>query len=65
MHVTLTSADTFIFNHMVLHLAITTKWNTMQLNMKGLHIFNCPLHMWTSTIVLQTINMQEYVSITY
>ena len=55
----------FIFNHMVLHLAITTKWSTMQLNMKGLHIFNGPLHMWTSTIVLQTLNMQGYVSIAY
>jgi hypothetical protein len=28
-------------------------------NMKGPHIVNCPLHMRTLTIVLQTLNMQK------
>jgi len=23
------------------------------------HIFNCPLHMWTLTIVFQTLNMRK------
>ena len=35
----------FIFNWMVLHLVTITKWSTIWSNMKGPHIFNCPLHM--------------------
>jgi hypothetical protein len=42
---------------MVLHLVLVTKWSTIQSNMRGPHIFNCPLHMQTSTIVLQTLHM--------
>ena len=36
-----------------------TKWSTVWLNMKGLHIFNCPLHKRTTTIFLQTLNMRK------
>src|SRR5882762_10992689 len=42
-----------------------TKWSTIRSNMKGPHIFNCPLHMRTLTIVLQTLNMQKDVNISY
>jgi len=49
----------FIFDRMVLHLVIVTKWSTIRSNMKGPHIFNCPLHMQTLTIVLQTLNMRK------
>ena len=40
-------------------LVTITKWNTVRSNMKGPHIFNCPLHLRTPTIVLQTSNMRK------
>src|ERR1700676_3198385 len=49
----------FIFDRKVLHLVIVSKWSTVQSNMKGPHIFNCPLHMRTTIIVLQTLNMRK------
>ena len=45
----------FIFDWTVLHLVTIAKWSTIWSNMKGPHIFNCPLHMQTSTIVVQIL----------
>jgi len=42
-------------------LKTITKWSTIRLNMKGPHISNCPLHMRTSTIVLQILNMCKHL----
>jgi len=46
-------------------LVTITKWSTVQLNMKGPHIFNCPLHMQTPTIVCNFEYTEGYVNISY
>ena len=52
--------DPLIFDGMVVHLAITNEWGTVQVKYEQPTYLQLSLfHMWMTTTVLETLNMQK------